>query len=256
MQNDDNERLQQPPIHTHLPDTVPPEDVKKIVGDAVPHGADYNLPPPAGAGKSMGSGLDDSVGGPTMGADPAPRGQAATKRDQDSRAVDQHMGNLQQGSQQQGNPQQGNPQQGNPQQGNQQQGGQQQGNPQQGGQQQGNQKQGNQQQGGQQQGSQQQGGQGSSAGERSDSTSEGSQSGAPGNAQRATEQGSGARSEGLLPAGGEADGRFEVGEEVSFDQQSDQARKVGSMDQAAKGPHGDKLSDAVARSLGKDSDKS
>ncbi|WBS04680.1 hypothetical protein OU994_10550 [Pseudoduganella sp. SL102] len=229
MQNDDKERLQQPPIHTHLPDTVPPEDVKKIVGDAVPHGADYNLPPPAGAGKSMGSGLDDSVGGPTMGADPAPRGQAATTRDQDSRAVDQHMGNLQQGSQQQGSQQQGNQQQGNPQQGNQQQGNQQQGNP-------------------------QQGGQGSSAGGRSDSASGGSQSGSPGNTQRATEQ-AGARSEGLLPAGGEADGRFEVGEEVSFDQQSDQARKVGSMDETAKGPHGEKLSDAVAGTLGKDRDK-
>ncbi|GGY56706.1 hypothetical protein [Pseudoduganella albidiflava] len=254
MQNDDKERLQQPPIHTHLPDTVPPEDVKKIVGDAVPHGADYNLPPPAGAGKSMGSGLDDSVGGPTMGADPAPRGQAATTRDQDSRAVDQHMGNLQQGSQQLGGQQQGNQQQGNPQQGNQQQGNQQQGNPQQGNQQQGNQQQGNPQQGNQQQGNPQQGGQGSSAGGRSDSASGGSQSGSPGNTQRATEQG-GARSEGLLPAGGEADGRFEVGEEVSFDQQSDQARKVGSMDETAKGPHGEKLSDAVAGTLGKDRDK-
>jgi hypothetical protein len=60
----------------------------------------------------------------------------------------------------------------------------------------------------------------------------------------------------LLPAGGEADGRFNVAEEVSFDQQSDQARKVGSMEDTAKGPHGDKLADAVARSLGKDAGKS
>ena len=205
MQNDDKERLQQPPIHTHLPDTVPPEDVKKIVGEAVPHGADYNLPPPAGAGKSMGSGLDDSVGGPTMGAAPAPRGQAAMTRDQDSRAVDQHMGNLQEGAQQ-GNQQQGS------------------------------------QQGSEQQGSQAQPG--------------GSQSGTPGNAQRATGQEGGARSEGLLPGGDEADGRFNVAEEVSADQQSDQARKVGSMEDAAKGPHGDKLSEAVARTVGKEGDKS
>ncbi|HEX8603870.1 MAG TPA: hypothetical protein VF774_14590, partial [Pseudoduganella sp.] len=108
MQNDDKGRLDQPPIHTHLPDTVPQEDVKKIVGDeAVPHGADYNQPPPAGAGKSMGSGLDDSVGGPGLGASPVERGDAATTRDQDSRADDQHMGNRQQGSEQQGSQQQG-----------------------------------------------------------------------------------------------------------------------------------------------------
>ena len=210
MQNDDKDRLQQPPIHTHLPDTIPPEDVKKIVGEQVPHGADYNLPPPAGAGKSMCSGLDDSVGGPTMGAEPAPRGEAATARDADSRAVDQHMGNLQQGSQQQGDQQQGNQQQGNQQPDNR----------------------------------QQSGGAGSSS------------TGSPGNAQRAAEQDDGSRSEGLLPAGDDADGRFNVAEEVSLDQQSDQARHVGSMDDAAKGPHGDKLSDAVARSLGKEGGKS
>jgi hypothetical protein len=193
MQNDDKQRPGQPPIHTHLPDTVPPEDAKKIVGDAVPHGADYNLPPPAGAGKSMGSGLDDAVGGPGLGASPVERGEAATTRDQDSRADDQHMGNRQQGSQQQGSQQMSN-----------------------------------QQQGSQQQGSQQQGG--------------------GGNAQRDA----GSRSEGLLPAGGAADDRFDVAEEVSLDQQSDAARRVGSMEDAAKGPHGDKLADAVARSLGKD----
>lgn len=35
------------------------------------------------------------------------------------------------------------------------------------------------------------------------------------------------RSEGLLPAGDEDDGRFEVAEEVSLDQQSDALRHVG-----------------------------
>jgi len=39
--------------------------------------------------------------------------------------------------------------------------------------------------------------------------------------------GSEQRSEGLLPADGEGDGRFEVAEEVSLDQQSDQLRHVG-----------------------------
>ncbi|WP_338758705.1 hypothetical protein [Massilia sp. METH4] len=197
MQNDDKQRLGQPPIHTHLPDTVPPEDVKKIVGEPVPHGADYNSPPPEGAGKSMGSGLDDSVGGPTMGSDPAPRGAAATSRDQDSRAVDQHMG-------QRGNLQQG--------------------------------------EGGNAQSASQSGGQAQPGG---------SESGGQGNMQRD----SGSRSEGLLPADGGADGRYEVAEEVSLDQQSDQARRVGSMEEAAKGPHGDQLADAVARSLGKDGNK-
>jgi hypothetical protein len=219
MQNDDKERLQQPPIPTHLPKTVAPADVKKIVGDAVPHGADYNLPPPAGAGKSMGSGLDDSVGGPTMGSDPVPRGQAATARDQDSRAVDRHMGNLQQGNG--GNLQSA--------------GGS-------GHRQAGSQQAGNKQSGSRQSGNRQ------AANKQSDrQPSGGKQSGAPGNAQRD----SGARSEGLLPGGSAADGRFEVSEEVSADQQSDQARRVGSMEDAAKGPHGDQLADAVARTLGK-----
>lgn len=231
MQNDDKGRPEQPPIHTHLPDTVPPEDVKKIVGDPVPHGADYNSPPPAGAGKSMGSGLDDAVGGPGLGASPVERGEAATTRDQESRADDRHMGSQQQGSQQQGSQQQGSRQQGNQQQGNQQQGNQQQG----------NQQQGNQQQGNQQQGSRQQGGVAAQGGS--------SQSAAPGNTQRDA----GSRSEGLLPGGDAADGRFNVAEEISLDQQSDGARRVGSMEEAAKGPHGDKLADAVARSLGKDS---
>ncbi len=97
MQNDDKQRPGQPAIHSHLPDSVPPEDVKKIVGDAVPRGADYNSPPPAGARKSMGSGIDDSVGGPGLGLDPESHGHGTTVRAQDSRADDRHMGNLQQG---------------------------------------------------------------------------------------------------------------------------------------------------------------
>ena len=180
MQNDDQKRPGQPPIRTQLPDAIPPEDARKIVGERVPHGADYNSPPPQGAGKSMGSGLDDSVGGPGLGRDPAPRG-AAGERDRDSR-VDEPTASMQQGNAQ----------------------------------------------GGSRQGGGQQGG----------------------NAQRDTSS----RSEGLLPKQGETDGRYEVAEEVSLDQQSNAARRVGSMDEAAKGPHGDQLADAVARSLGKDKD--
>ncbi|QGZ41999.1 hypothetical protein IP92_04361 [Pseudoduganella flava] len=199
MQNDDKQRPGQPTIHTHLPDSVPPEDVKKIVGEPVPHGADYNSPPPRGAAKSMGSGLDESVGGPGLGTDPMERGLAATRRDQDTRADDRHMGNLQQGGQQAQSGQ------------------------------------------GSQQSQSGQGGQQSQAG----------QSAAPGNAQRDA----GSRSEGLLPRSGETDGRYDVAEEVSLDQQSDQARRVGSMEEAAKGPHGDQLADAVARTVGKGADK-
>jgi hypothetical protein len=133
MRNDNEQRAEQPPIHTHLPDQVPKQDEKKIVGEQVPHGADYNSPPPQGTEKSMGSGLDD-VGG-------------------------------------------------------------------------------------------------------------------------ALGQPAGARSEGLLPAadGSGDDGRFNVAEEVSADQQSDQARKVGSIEETSAGPQGDKLEDAIARSLGKKS---
>jgi len=201
MQNDDQNRPGQPPIHTHLPDSIPQEDAKKIVGEAVPHGADYNSPPPEGAGKSMGSGLDN-VGGPTMGAAPGNRGSehAATVRDRDSRADDQHMGNRQ-GNQQQQQQQQQQPPRG-----------------------------GSQQSDGSQ-----------------DAQSGSTQGGAADSEQRDDSN----RSEGLLPGQGEEDGRYDVAEEVSLDQQSNQARNIGSMQEAAKGPHGDKLQDAVARSLGK-----
>jgi hypothetical protein len=49
------------------------------------------------------------------------------------------------------------------------------------------------------------------------------QPGNPAAAQGGSEQ----RSEGLLPAGDQDDGRFEVAEEVSLDQQSDKMRHVG-----------------------------
>ncbi|GGC00823.1 hypothetical protein [Pseudoduganella buxea] len=212
MQSDNQNRPGQPPIHTQLPDSIPPGDARKIVGEAVPQGADYNSPPPQGAGKSMGSGLDD-VGGPGMGQPPGEGGEhAATVRDRDSRADDRHMASMQQG--------QG----------------------------------GSRQDGGQQNEVQQDGNRGDAGKDRGaqrDTT--GSVQGGTdgGNAQR----GDAARSEGLLPGQGEDDGRYDVAEEVSMDQQSDRARSVGSMDQAVKGPHGDQLQDAVARTLGKGADK-
>ncbi|TWI70167.1 hypothetical protein IP91_01247 [Pseudoduganella lurida] len=220
MQNDDNNRPGQPPIHTQLPDSIPPEDAKKIVGDAVPHSADYNDPPPQGASKSMGSGLDDSVGGPGLGQPPVAQGSANNTREEDSRADDQHMGNG-------GNRQSAQPA-----------GQQQQGQPQQSQSQQSQSGQAPSRKGQQQQQRQPDGQQGNQQGTQSDA----------GNAQGDT----GARSEGLLPDEGETDGRYDVAEEVSLDQQSDQARSVGSLEETAKGPHGDKLAEAVAGSLGKD----
>jgi hypothetical protein len=52
------------------------------------------------------------------------------------------------------------------------------------------------------------------------------------------------RSEALLPAGAadDADGRFDVAEEVSLDQQSDATRRVG---QAPKGSAADALADTL-----------
>jgi hypothetical protein len=50
------------------------------------------------------------------------------------------------------------------------------------------------------------------------------------------------RSENLLPADDAADGRYDVAEEVSLDQQSDAARRVGQ-------PPEDAASDAVADAL-------
>ncbi len=212
MQSDNQNRPGQPPIHTQLPDSIPPGDARKIVGEAVPQGADYNSPPPQGAGKSMGSGLDD-VGGPGMGQAPGEGGEhAATVRDRDSRADDRHMASMQQG--------QG----------------------------------GSRQDGGQQDQVQQDGNRGGADKDRGAQrdTAGGAQGGTDGgNAQR----GDAARSEGLLPGQGEDDGRYDVAEEVSMDQQSDRARSVGSMDEAVKGPHGDQLQDAVARTLGKGGDK-
>jgi hypothetical protein len=55
----------------------------------------------------------------------------------------------------------------------------------------------------------------------------GNQSGAPAASQGGMQGAAEQRSEGLLPAGDQNDGRFEVAEEVSLDQQSDQMRHVG-----------------------------
>jgi hypothetical protein len=59
------------------------------------------------------------------------------------------------------------------------------------------------------------------------------------------------RSEDLLPAGAadNADGRFEVAEEVSLDQQSDATRRVG---QAPKGVASDALADTLKPDARKD----
>jgi hypothetical protein len=46
------------------------------------------------------------------------------------------------------------------------------------------------------------------------------------------------RSEGLLPAGDEDDGRFDVAEEVSLDQQSDALRHVGQAPDMPTGGQG------------------
>jgi hypothetical protein len=50
---------------------------------------------------------------------------------------------------------------------------------------------------------------------------------AQGSSQSGNQGGSEQRSEGLLPADGADDGRFDVAEEVSLDQQSDKMRHVG-----------------------------
>jgi hypothetical protein len=60
------------------------------------------------------------------------------------------------------------------------------------------------------------------------------------------------RSEDLLPAGAAdntADGRFEVAEEVSLDQQSDATRRVGK---APKGIASDALADSLKRDANRD----
>jgi hypothetical protein len=74
------------------------------------------------------------------------------------------------------------------------------------------------------------------------------------NQQRATpdQNGEVSRSEDLLPAGAAdntADGRFEVAEEVSLDQQSDATRRVGK---APKGIASDALADSLKPDANKD----
>lgn len=49
------------------------------------------------------------------------------------------------------------------------------------------------------------------------------------NQQRGNQGGAEQRSEGLLPAGKDDDGRFDVAEEVNLDQQSDKLRGVGQL---------------------------
>jgi len=51
----------------------------------------------------------------------------------------------------------------------------------------------------------------------------------PGNQSGGNQGGNEQRSEGLLPAGKDDDGRFDVAEEVNLDQQSDKLRKVGQL---------------------------
>jgi hypothetical protein len=75
-------------------------------------------------------------------------------------------------------------------------------------------------------------------GKQSDNQS-GNQSGGQGGSEQ--------RSEGLLPAGKDEDGRFEVAEEVDLDQQSDQLRKVGQLPD-------DKAADDVLPDPGEQSD--
>lgn len=72
-------------LPTHPPDPAARGEVDKVVPDE--GGAqvnDYNDPPPEGASKSTGEGLDD-VGGPGLGQGPCEPG-AAGKRDRDTRA--------------------------------------------------------------------------------------------------------------------------------------------------------------------------
>jgi hypothetical protein len=71
------------------------------------------------------------------------------------------------------------------------------------------------------------------------------------NEQRADQNGEVSRSEDLLPAGAadNADGRFEVAEEVSLDQQSDATRRVGK---APEGAVADALADSLKPGANKD----
>lgn len=92
MHTEDLKRKQVGPgIPTHPPDPAAAGDQDKIVADEqVVHGADYNQPPPEGAAKSMGTPLDEQVGGPGLGLPPEGQGGAAGTRDRDTRAGDDH----------------------------------------------------------------------------------------------------------------------------------------------------------------------
>lgn len=66
--------------------------------------------------------------------------------------------------------------------------------------------------------------------------------------QQAGQAGNQQRSEGLLPAGKDDDGRFDVAEEVNLDQQSDALRRVGQL------PDDDQAADDVLPDPGEQSD--
>jgi hypothetical protein len=77
--------------------------------------------------------------------------------------------------------------------------------------------------------------------------------------QAGSQGGSEQRSEGLLPTGGEDDGRFDVAEEVSLDQQSDKMRHVGQAPDVSAGAASvdddpDAAADDVMPDPGKQSD--
>lgn len=77
-------------IPTHPPDPAARGEQGKVVPDGrVTRVNDYNAPPPEGASKSTGAPLDD-VGGPGLGLPPETQGGAAARRDQETKARDDH----------------------------------------------------------------------------------------------------------------------------------------------------------------------
>jgi hypothetical protein len=79
---DPHRRELQPPIPTHMPDSVAPRDADKVAGPATPaHDPDLNT------GIGSGPSIDEEVGGAGLGKAPGDGGAAA--RDRDTRAEDQ-----------------------------------------------------------------------------------------------------------------------------------------------------------------------
>lgn len=73
-EQDPDRRKMQPPIPSHMPDTVKPGDENKVAGDDPVPGPDPGKRPAGSPGLGSGHAIDEGVGGAGLGTPPGKRG--------------------------------------------------------------------------------------------------------------------------------------------------------------------------------------